>query len=173
MRVSFVLPVSADRLYHAWLDPKEHGAFTGGGAVTSTPKVGGKWSAFDGYAQGKYLELVAPGKIVMSWHAQDFPEGAPDSQVEVLFQPASGGTRVTILHADLPPGSEERFRKGWRRFYEAKMREHFHVDTAAAGTPAPAAVATRRRTGKGAPKVAASKAKGPSHRSPTSKPRSG
>jgi uncharacterized protein YndB with AHSA1/START domain len=168
VRVSFVLPVSADRLYHAWLDPKEHGAFTGSSA-TSTPKVGGKWSTFDGYAHGKYLELVAPDKIVMSWHADDFPEGSPDSRVEVLFQPASGGTRVTILQSDLPLGSEERFRNGWRRYYEATMREHFHVDTAE--TPAPVAVAPRRRSSKAAPKAAASKA--PSGRAPTSKPRSG
>lgn len=172
MRVSFVLPVSADRLFHAWLDANEHGAFTGGGAATSVPKVGGKWSAFDGYAHGKYLELAAPEKIVMSWHAEDFPAGAPDSQVEVLFQAASGGTRVTILHGDLPPGSEERFRKGWRRFYEAKMRAYFHVDRAE--TPKPATVATRRRSAKVAtPKAAASKAKVPSSRSPASKPRSG
>lgn len=164
VRVSFVLPVSAERLYDAWLDAKEHAAFTGGGAVTSTPKVGGKWSAFDGYAHGKYLELVPPEKIVMSWHADDFPEGSPDSQVEVLFQPASGGTRVTILHSDLPPGSEERFRKGWRRFYEATMREHFHVATPAAPKTAPSA--SKRKSCKGTTKVAAAKPKIPS-----SKPR--
>lgn len=164
MRVSFVLPVSAERLYNAWLDPKEHGAFTGGGAATSTPKVSGKWSAFDGYAHGKYLELVPAEKIVMSWHAEDFPEGSPDSQVEVLFQPASGGTRVTILHADLPPGTEERFRKGWRRFYEATMRDYFHVD-ASAGTK-PAASAGKRRSSKTTTKVAAAEPKIPS-----SKPR--
>lgn len=157
VRVSFVLPVSADRLYAAWLDPKEHAAFTGGGAVTSTAKVGGKWTAFDGYASGKYLELASPEKIVMTWAAQDFPEGYGESQVEVLFQPASGGTRVTILHADLPPGDEERFRKGWKRYYESTMREYFKV-----ATPAPPPVAASKRRSKSEPKVAAAKPKSPS-----------
>lgn len=173
VRVSFVLPVSADRLYHAWLDPKQHGAFTGGGAVTSQPKVGGKWSAFDGYAHGKYLELVEPEKILMSWKAEDFPEGAAESQVEVLFQPASGGTRVTILHSDLPIGHEERFRKGWRRYYEASMREHFHAEPGATPAPAkvePAASGAKRRAKAPATKTAAAKAKVPTSR-PSTKPR--
>ncbi|MBI2391459.1 MAG: SRPBCC domain-containing protein [Deltaproteobacteria bacterium] len=167
MRVSFVLPVSADRLYRAWLDPKEHGAFTGAG-VTSTAKAGGKFSTFDGYASGKYTELVPAERIVMSWRASDFPEGAPDSRVEVLFQPASGGTRVTILHAELPPGTEEQFRKGWRRYYETPMRAHFRAAQAGAveaetAEPAPAP--------KRASRVARPKAAAPRAGAPTSKRR--
>ena len=155
VRVSFVLPVSAERLYRAWLDPKEHAAFTGGAGATSQPKVGGGWTAFDGYASGTYVELTEPSKIAMSWRAEDFPEGADDSHVEVLFQPASGGTRVTILHAGLPVGHEEHFRKGWSQFYEAPMRAHFHPEPAAPGaTPEVAAAPAAKRRAR-APKAAA------------------
>lgn len=172
--------MSAERLYRGWLDPKEHAAFTGAG-VTSTPKVGGKFTTFDGYASGKYLELAPHDRIVMSWRASDFPEGAPDSRVEVLFQPASGGTRVTILHGELPPGTEDEFRKGWRRFYEVPMRAHFRAsgpgaEAAGEATPAPEQASAPKRASRAArPKAAASRGAAPipNAEAPTSKRRGG
>ncbi len=125
-RVSVVLPTSPERLYRAFLDAKEHAAFTGAPA-SITAKVGGKLAAFDGHVTGKLVELEASERIVMSWRTKDFPEEAPDSRVEVLFYPASGGTRVTFAQTGLPKGTEERFKKGWKRFYLDPMRSYFHV----------------------------------------------
>jgi len=151
LRVSVVLPTSPERLYRAFLDAKEHAAFTGAPA-SITARVGGKFSAFDGHVTGKLVELDANERIVMSWRTKDFPEDAPDSRVEVLFHPATGGTRVTFAHAGLPPGSEERFKKGWRRFYLAPMKSHFHVDEHEAEPATPPKQASK-------PKQAAAKAR--------------
>lgn len=125
--MSVVLPTSAERLYRAFLDAKEHAAFTGAPAAI-TARTGGKFSAFDGHVTGKLTELDAHERIAMSWRTKDFPEDAPDSKVEVLFHPATGGTRVTVVHEELPAGSEDRFMKGWRRFYFDKMRAHFRAE---------------------------------------------
>jgi activator of HSP90 ATPase len=126
-RVSVVLPTSAERLYRAFLDSKEHAAFTGAPA-SITARVSGKFSAFEGHVTARILELEPNERIVMDWRTKDFPDDAPDSRLEVLFHPATGGTRVTFAHAGLPPGSEERFRKGWKRFYLGPMRNHFQLD---------------------------------------------
>jgi uncharacterized protein YndB with AHSA1/START domain len=129
LRVSFVLPASRERLYEAFLDAKEHAAFTGY-AVTGSAKVGGKFTAGDGTITGKYLELHPHEKIVQAWRTTDFPEDAPDSRLEITFAPASGGTRVTLDHTELPPGQGERIERGWRRFYVTPMREYFRADEA-------------------------------------------
>lgn len=145
-RVSVVLPTSPERLYRAFLDAKEHAAFTGAPA-SITARVGGKLAAFDGHVTGKLVELEPPpsaerpgsaGRILMAWRTKDFPDDAPDSHVEVLFHPASGGTRVTFAHAGLPPGTEERFKKGWKRFYLDPMRSYFHVTLSSESDAEPA-----------------------------------
>lgn len=147
-RVSVVLPTSAERLYRSFLDAKEHAAFTGAPAAI-TARTGGKFSAFDGHVTGKLTELEAHARIAMSWRTKDFPDDAPDSRVEVLFHPATGGTRVTIAHEGLPAGSEERFITGWRRFYLEPMKTYFRAQN----QPEPESVPKRSS----APKQAAAK----------------
>lgn len=123
-RVSVVLPTSAERLYRAFLDSKEHSAFTGAPATVSSKKL----SAFEGHVTARVLELEPHERIAMAWRTKDFPDDAPDSRVEVLFHPATGGTRVTIAHEGLPAGSEERFMKGWKRFYLDPMKSYFRAE---------------------------------------------
>jgi activator of HSP90 ATPase len=127
IRASIVLPASKERLYQAFLDAKEHSAFTGSPA-TGSGKTGTKFTAWDGYISGKHLELHPSERIVQSWRTTDFPEGAPDSRLEISFAPATGGTRVTITHDGLPPGDGERYLRGWKRFYFDPMRDHFRAE---------------------------------------------
>ena len=47
------LPAAPSALYSMYLDPEQHAAFTGGGAVQITPIPGTDWSAFDGRIHGR------------------------------------------------------------------------------------------------------------------------
>lgn len=51
-----VIPATPDEVYEAFIDAKKHSAFTGSKA-TCNPKIGGKFTAWDGYISGKNLEL--------------------------------------------------------------------------------------------------------------------
>lgn len=124
IRLSVVLPASAQRIYRAWLDAREHAAFTGGKA-TSSSKVGGRFTAWDGYIEGKNLELKPERRIVQAWRTSEFPEDSPDSRLEVVLDPASGGTRLTLVHSDIPPGQGERYRSGWVKHYFEPMKAYF------------------------------------------------
>ena len=124
IKVSIVLPVSAKRLYQAWLDSKEHSAFTSGKAVID-PKVGGGFSAWDDYIQGETLELKPYQRIVQSWRTSEFPEDSSDSKIEVLFEEAKGGAKITIIHTDIPKGQGEEYKEGWLDFYFKPMKEYF------------------------------------------------
>ena len=66
LKMKVVLPVKAEKLYKAWLNSKEHSLFTGAEA-TASPKVNGKFTAWDGYISGKNVELKPGKKIVQTW----------------------------------------------------------------------------------------------------------
>jgi len=75
------------------MDSGKHAQFTGGEAKISR-KVGGKFTAFDGYSEGVNIELVADKKIVQTWRASDWPDGQY-SQVTFSLKEVAGGTRLT------------------------------------------------------------------------------
>jgi len=56
----------SEEVYDALIEAKKHAEFTGARA-TSQPKVGGKFTAWDGYIFGKHLLLERGKKIVQEW----------------------------------------------------------------------------------------------------------
>ncbi|GAC1351729.1 MAG: hypothetical protein NVSMB1_07580 [Polyangiales bacterium] len=127
IRLSTVIPASAERIYRAWLRGREHSAFTGGKATISS-RVGGRFTAWNGYIVGRTVELVPSRKIVQTWRTAEFPEESEDSRLEVVLDPASGGTRLTLLHSAIPEGQSERYRRGWLTRYFAPMKKYFERD---------------------------------------------
>lgn len=138
VHVSDVIPASAERIYRAWLDGVEHAAMTGG-AATSESHVGGRFSAWDGYIRGTNLALDPGRRIVQAWRSADFPEGSPDSRLEVLLEQDPAGTRVTLIHSEIPEGQASDYEQGWREHYFTPMRLYFTRATTKAPTPAPVA----------------------------------
>lgn len=120
--VSRVIPARAERIFNAWLDPGEHGKMVGS---IATAEDDGRFTAWDGYIEGRTLEEIAPSKIVQSWRTTEFPDGAPDSLVTVFFEPAEGGTKVTISHTDIPDGQGASYESGWNEHYFEPMTRYF------------------------------------------------
>jgi activator of HSP90 ATPase len=125
LKMSVILPVKPDKLYHAWLDSKMHAEFTGDAAHID-PKVGGKYTAWDGYIMGKNLELETPKRILQSWRTTEFPEGAPDSTLEILIEPDGEGSKLTLIHTEIPEGQSEEYKQGWKDYYFAPMKAYFN-----------------------------------------------
>jgi len=124
IKISEVFPVSAKRLFDAWLNSEEHSEFTGSKAEIR-PNVGSKFSAWDGYITGKNVTLQPYGRIVQTWRASDFPKGALDSKLEILFEKANNGARVTLIHTKLPAAKIKDYEKGWIDHYFKPMKKYF------------------------------------------------
>jgi uncharacterized protein YndB with AHSA1/START domain len=124
LRMSTILPVEPQRVYQAWLDGREHAAFTGSAAEVDA-RVGGRFTAWDGYIEGSNLELEPGRRIVQSWRTTEFPEASPDSRLEVLLEEVPEGTRLTLSHGEIPDGQAEGYRQGWEDYYFSPMREYF------------------------------------------------
>jgi uncharacterized protein YndB with AHSA1/START domain len=122
--ISEVIPASPRRIFSAWLDSAQHSALTGSQASV-VPAVGGEHTAWDGYVQGKTLELHDGARIVQSWRTTEFPADSPDSRVEITLEPTVGGTLVTLHHTDIPAGQSDKYREGWNEYYLSRMKTYF------------------------------------------------
>jgi uncharacterized protein YndB with AHSA1/START domain len=159
IRVSDVIPAPPETVFVAWLDSEQHSAFTGGKATFSG--VGGPFTAWDGYIQGTTFEAYPHQRIVQSWRTTEFPADAPPSRLEVLLEADEGGTRITLIHSDIPEGQAASYEQGWRDHYFTPMKQYFgsgavpHADSPVA-KPMPAA--RKAAAKKPAKKAAARKA---------------
>jgi activator of HSP90 ATPase len=122
--LSETLPTQAAEVYATWLSSHGHTAMTGSPARVDG-KVGGKFSAWDGYITGSTLELTPEQRIVQAWRTTEFPDDAPDSHLEILLQEKDGVTTVVIIHNHLPHDQVESYRQGWQEFYFKPMKEYF------------------------------------------------
>jgi uncharacterized protein YndB with AHSA1/START domain len=149
-KMSTVLPAEPAAIYRAWLNARTHAAFTGGGVATSSPRIGGAFTAWDGYIQGTYLALEPGERIVHAWRTTDFPASAPDSRVELLLEATRGGTLLTLVHAQIPAGQEADYQSSWSAFYFRPMKKYFQT-----ARPKP----SKRRTTSRRPKAKAASVK--------------
>jgi len=121
--VSDVIPAPPEEVYVAWLDSKEHTSMTGGQARVSSV-VGDTFEAWDGYIEGKNLELEFPRRILQQWRTSEFEETDKDSLLEIKLDPVEGGTRVTIRHSALPEHGMQ-YQQGWIDSYFIPMKAYF------------------------------------------------
>jgi activator of HSP90 ATPase len=116
--------VSPKQVYEAYVDPKKHSEFTGSEA-TGKPVVGGKFTAWDGYISGKFLELEESKRVVQEWTSTDFPEGAPTSRLELTFREVPKGTEIVMVHSNVPKDQEDETADGWTEYYWEPLKQYF------------------------------------------------
>ncbi len=118
------LPTTPEKVFKAWLSSDGHSAMTGSPAKVE-PRVGGKFSAWDGYITGSTLELEPYARIVQAWRTGEFKESDPDSRLEISLEASKKGTRLTLSHSDIPAGQADSYRAGWEEWYFTPMQEYF------------------------------------------------
>ena len=122
--LSEMIPVERAKIYASWLSSEGHTAMTGGPAKVDG-KVGGQFSAWDGYIFGRTLELTTDERIVQTWRTTEFPDDATDSHLEVYLEEVPEGTKVTLIHSNMPEDQVDSYRQGWEDFYFKPMKEYF------------------------------------------------
>lgn len=119
-----MVPADPETVYRAWLSSAGHSAMTGGAALID-PKIGGAFTAWDGYISGATLELESPRRIVQSWRTTEFDNDDPDSTIEVLLDATADGTLVTIQHRGVPDEQLGYELVGWHDSYFEPMIDYF------------------------------------------------
>jgi activator of HSP90 ATPase len=122
--ISEVIPAKPAEIYEAWLSSEGHTALTGNPAKVDG-NVGGEFRAWDGYIFGRTLELRPNQRILQAWRTSEFPDDAPDSRLEVLLEEVAEGTKITLIHSDMPEDQIDSYRQGWEDFYFKPMKKYF------------------------------------------------
>jgi activator of HSP90 ATPase len=119
-----LIPATPDEVYEAFMDAKKHSAFTGSKA-TCDPKVGGEFTAWDGYIFGRNLELEKGKKIVQEWSTTDWPDAYSPSKLELAFKKTEDGTEISMIHSNVPAEQADDLAEGWVEFYWKPLKEYF------------------------------------------------
>jgi activator of HSP90 ATPase len=111
------------QIYTTWLNSAGHTEMTGGLAKI-TDKIGGKFTAWDGYIEGNNIALEPYGRIFQSWRTTEFDESDEDSLVELLLEEVDDQTELTLIHTNLPENGEH-YIQGWEDYYFTPMNSYF------------------------------------------------
>ena len=122
--LSTTIPVTANKLYEAFLDSEIHSQFTSSPAKIEN-KIGGRFTAWDGYISGVTTHLEKDKKIVQKWRTTDFDSSNADSLLEIEFVEENGKTKLTLKHSNLPEGTAEEYKQGWKDYYFKPLKEYF------------------------------------------------
>jgi activator of HSP90 ATPase len=123
-RLKTTLQAEPRAIYKAWLSGTEHSVMTGR-AATASAEVGGRFTAWDGYIEGKNLELKPYWCIVQSWRTTKFSGSDPDSRLELCIHPKDDGCELLLIHTGIPPDQVAGYRSGWVEYYFDPMKRYF------------------------------------------------
>jgi len=119
-----LIPAKPIEVYEALVDARRHTEFTGSKA-TSDPRVGGKFTAWDGYIFGKNLKLEKGKRIVQEWKTTEWPADYPPPIVEFAFKKTENGTELTLIHSNVPAEQTNSYQQGWIDFYWKPLKQYF------------------------------------------------
>jgi uncharacterized protein YndB with AHSA1/START domain len=119
--VEFLVP--ADRLFDAYLNPKEHAQITGA-EVAIGPEAGAEFKAFHGMISGRILKVVPKRMIVQAWRASHWKETELDSILVLVFEPGSTGGRISLAHVNVPDHDHQGVTEGWEKYYWTPWRAY-------------------------------------------------
>jgi activator of HSP90 ATPase len=123
-RIRTTLPADPKAVYRAWLSGREHSAMTGG-AATASARVGGRFTAWDGYIKGRNVKLKPHWCIVQAWRTSQFADRDPDSRLELCIHPKGDGCELLLIHTRIPPDQIAGYRGGWAEYYFGPMKRYF------------------------------------------------
>jgi uncharacterized protein YndB with AHSA1/START domain len=123
------LPAAIDEVFRHLTDPVAMLRWLGQHA-TLQPTAGGTFEVdINGVpVRGRYLEVDPPHRVVVSWGvagSEDMPPGA--TRVEFTLTEIPTGTRLHLVHRDLPEDQVPQHATGWKHFLD-------RLTTAATGT---------------------------------------
>ncbi|HLC93034.1 MAG TPA: SRPBCC family protein [archaeon] len=111
------------QVYEALMDSKKHSKFTESKCIIGK-SAGDSFFAYDGYIEGKNIELVPAKRIVQSWRSDGWPQGHY-SEVIFEFSKTKTGTELKFTHKGVPENDFEEKSDGWYGHYWDKMKSAF------------------------------------------------
>src|SRR5262245_8090483 len=124
LRQRTLIPASPKQVYDAIVNARRQTAVTGA-KTTGTARVGGKFTAWDGYISGVHRALTPGRRIVQDWQTTQWPADASPSKLELTLKAVKGGTELRMVHSNVPAEQAESYRQGWIDHYWTPLQNYF------------------------------------------------
>jgi len=122
----FVGNANPEEIYDILMDSKKHANLVNSSAKISN-EVNGKFEIYDGYIEGKNIELEPNKKIVQLWRGNEdcWPEDHY-STLTITLEKIDNGTQINLVQEKVPEECHEDFEKGWHEFYWEPLKKIFN-----------------------------------------------
>ena len=123
VEVAVLIAANPETVFDFFTDPDRMIQWMGRSAELD-PRPGGGFRCDingDSVANGNYVELEPPRRVLFTWgwEGADSVTKPGSSTVEVLLEPEAEGTRVRLIHRDLPSAeSAAKHGHGWRHYLD-------------------------------------------------------
>ncbi len=86
--------------------------------------MGTQFALWVGDIHGTNTEVVKGKMLVQDCYGGDWTE---PSRVTFTLEPEEGGTKVILVHDNIPDAETDAIRDGWRRFYLGPMKGYLEA----------------------------------------------
>jgi activator of HSP90 ATPase len=124
IRQRVTIPAPPEAVYKALTNARLHAGFTEASA-TGPARAGYRFTAWDGYIEGKHLVLQPGRRIVQEWSTSQWPKGCSASLLELRLRAAKTGTELTMVQCGVPASQARSLRSGWAEYYWKPLRAWF------------------------------------------------
>jgi len=124
IEMSWIVAARPKEVYDHWMSSEGHTAMTGGAAQVEA-RVGGRFTAWDGYIEGVTKKLERKRRIVQTWRTADFSRRTPDSRIDVELRAHKGQTQILLRHTKLKRADGAKYTEGWYNYYLQPMSAYF------------------------------------------------
>jgi len=119
-----LLNASPIKVYEALTDSNQFTEVTGGALAEISQDVGGTFTLFGGYIEGRHIELVPGKRIVQAWRPKGWEKGLY-SIVRFELIEHGEGTLIKFDHTGVPEDQFAHLEKGWGDNYWKPLEKYF------------------------------------------------
>ena len=118
IKQTYRIEAPIEGVWEALVNPSEIDAWGGGPAVMDD-KVGTEFSLWNGDIHGKNIEVKQYELLKQEWVSGDWPE---PSIVTFLLTPNGNGTKVDLVHENIPDKETKEIEEGWKKYYLGEVK---------------------------------------------------
>jgi len=120
-----MISTSPHEVYEVLMNSEKHAGLVNSNADIS-PEVGRSFKIYDGYIEGKNIELIKDKKIVQDWRGDEecWPKDHY-SRITIILEEADEGTRLVFTQEEMPEECYDNFYDGWIDNYWKPLQNMF------------------------------------------------
>jgi activator of HSP90 ATPase len=116
---TYVIKASVESVWNALVSPALIRKWSGSKAKMS-PGIGGRFELWNGDIFGRNIDAARNKRLVQEWYSGPWVE---PSHVLITLSKIPSGTRVRLVHKNVPPEELSAISSGWDDFYFGPIKE--------------------------------------------------